>query len=653
MKRMNIFKIICAVLTCLTFVAAVGCSGNADKVTDTDASERAEGSSSEFEEIISENASESDEGSSETKEQASSETKEGESMNEEDSKKEEETTGGDVAVTVDPNEYLYIDVAREASSRALTREIIQDQMDKYFASGYKRVVILPTADTYAVTESCQGSVLCDPQVGSDRMHASVHATLDPTLSYILAAKNAGMGVTVIYRPYECGGSVTVPADANVQFSFGERVTVGGQAVFCSNQFGNSDKNYICSRNFAKGDNETGNAHTLEIVFAVEQIKNGKNTVSVDASAEIKPVLWVSEGNYNYKKVNKADFSIIDETRAVEGANGEQLGNIKCRVLRIDVSGLSKKPYFAVSFENADKLYTLPFSMINCYDENGYIISTTKAIFSRNPYSDELLGKATLPSDYFWGSERKPILVSDEMALQSFPAFGFEFQYGGLGADAGDGWMNGCVYGIAVGEKTHLGGNLSEAVGSVRDYWLGQIDRFYAKGADEVIIGLENHGGMVYDYTNYGFNAEIVAKYSAKYGVNILEESPDYLKLMEIRGEFFMEFVKEARKVADSRKCRLGIELKEAFEAPALDTSLNGLCYYKMPKIVFDWKDAVSVCDTVFVTDRVGGSYDASVADKIRAEAKKQNKNVLVAAYADQIAEEALNDTNVSAVVLIK
>jgi hypothetical protein len=73
----------------------------------------------------------------------------------------------------------------------------------------------------------------------------------------------------------------------------------------------------------------------------------------------------------------------------------------------------------------------------------------------------------------------------------------------------------------------------------------------------------------------------------------------------------------------------------------------------MPKIVFDWKDAVSVCDTVLVTDRVGESYDASVADKIRAEAKKQNKNVLVATYADQIAEEAPNDTNVSAVVLIK
>ena len=78
----------------------------------------------------------------------------------------------------------------------------------------------------------------------------------------------------------------------------------------------------------------------------------------------------------------------------------------------------------------------------------------------------------------------------------------------------------------------------------------------------------------------------------------------------------------------------------------------------MPKIIFDWKDAVSVCDTVLVTDRVGGKYDATVSDNIRAEATRLGKSVLLAAYEEMEPDEdfvpdALKDKNNSAIVLIK
>ena len=669
MKRSNIIKTLCLILAILISVISVGCGAgnggaessatsesmptteNGGETVNTETSESSTTTETETTSTESNETNDTEPESTEISESTSSET---ESSDTEESESESENED-----TVDiEDQYVYIDVAKEASSATLNREIIQKQMNDFAAEGFKKVIILPTPDTYAVTDSCQGSVLCDPSVSTDHMHASVHSTLDPTLSYILAAKNAGLKVTVIYRPYESGGGITIPENATAQFSFGERVTIGGKSVFCSSEFGNSDNKYIASRDYANGITETRAPATLEVVFAAEGFTNGDKAVTVDAAAEIVPTLWTSDENFNYKKADGIDFDVSEETRVITDANGNIIGEIKCRVLRIDLSDVSESNYFALSFENGNALYTVPFSQINCYDADGNVISTTKAIFARNPYSDKLMGCDTVPSDYFWGSERKPIITSDASAIDSFKAFGFEFQYGGIGADEGDGWQNGYVYGIAIGAKSHLAGNLCEAIVDVRTYWLGQIDRYYAKGADEVIIGLENHGGMVYDYTNYGFNREIVDEYKRLYGGNILEDDFDYLNLMRVRGEFFVRFLKEARVIARSRGGLLGIELKDAFEAPSLDESINGLCHYKMPKILFDWEKALSVCDSVLITDRVYGEYDADLADEIRDKAQKLGAEVIVALYEAYGADEntvadALGDKNNDAIVLIK
>ena len=655
MKSSKTNKILCLILAISMSVIASGCVGGRGEDSGTFDSQK---ESAEATDTYENGESQDTEDGKATETQADT-ADESESSESSESEESSESTEGEIEAPVADGHYIMIDVAKEASSAPLTREIIQDQLNAYAKAGYKQVWILPTADTYAVKESCQGSVVCDPSIETDYMHKSVHATLDPTLSYIMAAKNAGLEVTVVYRPYESGGSVTIPRTASAQFSFAYRNTVGGKAVFCSEKFGLSNSNYICSANYAKGVNEAGRPYTLEMVFAAEDFENGGEMIAVDSSSEIKPVLWVTtDDNINYVKKDNVSFDVTEETRAVTDANGNVIGEMKCRVLRMDVSGYSTSRYFAVTLENGNSLYTVPFSMISCYDKTGMKLNTTCAIFARNPYSDDYLGVPFVPNNYFWGSERKPIKTTEEKILKSFPAFGFEFQYGGVGADRGDGWQNGYAYGLTVGTKSHLGGNLCEVIEGVREYWLGLVDRYYAMGADEVVISLENHGGMVYDYTNYGFNGEIVKAYSDKYGVNILEEEFDYLKLMEIRGEFFMEFIKEAKKTAEKRGAKLGVELIAAFEAPELDDDINGLCYYKMPKIVFDWREALTVCDSVLIADRVFGEYDGTIADGIRAEAKKQGKRVTVAAYESLGADSnyitvALCDADNSGVVLIK
>ena len=534
--------------------------------------------------------------------------------------------------------YMIIDIAKEASSTAHTFESIQELMKSYAQAGVTEVCFEPIPDTYAATESCQGSVVCDASIQSDHMHRTVHAVFDPNLVFIQAAKKLGMKVTVMYHPYEGGGSVTIPADANAQFSMASVAGVGGTASFCAAEIAQS-KNQLISSIQAENPKliGKGKSSVLEIVFVVEELQNRISqheiaTITPDSNAEIKPILWCSSGNINYEKVSDPSFNVTTERRQITDANGNDLGEKNCRVLKLDISSYSNSKYYAVSFENGSSLYTLPFSMINIYDKNGAVISTTKTVYTRNPSDDALLSVQKVPEDYIWGIERMPIITSDSKSLFAFPAWGFEFQYGGIGSDWGDGWHNSYVYGIATGVQSSLCGNLCEGFETVREYWQGQVDRFYAKGADCVIISLQNCGGMVYNYTDFGYNYAYAREFKDKYGIDILTENFDYMKLMELRGSYFLEFLRSVDQIAEKNQKEWGIELFSSFENPTLDDDLNGLCHYKMPKLVFDWQETVRLCDMVMIGDYQYGAYNVETANAIRKYATEQGKNVAIVAY---------------------
>lgn len=557
---------------------------------------------------------------------------------------------------------LLIDIAKESSSAALTHELIEEKMNAYAELGIKQIYFVPIPDTYAVTESCQGSVLCDASLESDHMHRTVHATLDPNLAFITACRKAGMEATVIYRPYEGGGSVTVPAGATVQFSMGDMNTLGGTAVFSGvDAVGLKNGSLISSRDLELGGVVTDRkVQTIEVVFAAEAFRNrtGADEVkkySPDDSAAVVPQIWISDDNVNYTLVENCSYEVQSGKRTFTDANGKEIEELACKIVKVNVSECSVK-YYAIAFENGNELYTIPFSMINAYNSKGELVKTTKSVYTRNPHSDSLLSETTVPSDYAWGAERNPIHVSDKITFDSFKAWGFEFQYGGIGSDFGDGWTNGYVYGLAIGSQNYLRGNLSEADSGVRSYWLGEIDRFYAMGADTVIISLENSGGMVYNYTEYGFNYQYAKKYKELYGVDILTEDFDYLKLMEIRGSFFGEFLKQVDELADQNGKKWGVELFSSFENPTLDDDLNGLCHYNMPKIVFDWKEAVDMCDTVLIKDYVYGDYQKDIAEGIREYANTADKTVLLMVYEkcgvnEGYVQNALKDTRNDGIVL--
>lgn len=289
-------------------------------------------------------------------------------------KKDEETpnapsSGGDAYG-------LVIDIAKEASSTAHTFETIQAMMDGYAQQGLTQVWFRPIPDTYAATDSCQGSVVCDPSIQTDHMHRTVHAVFDPNLAFIQAAKKAGMTVNVLYSPYEGGGSVSIPSGASAQFSFGSVRGIGGTSVFCSAEVGAASNQLVSSLQYENPSVvEKGKAVTLEVVFAAEAFQNRTSqsevsTLTPDASVEILPQLWYSSRNTDYERAEDVSFTVTQERRAVTDAVGNPLGELDCSVVRIDVSDYSGSTYFAVAFENGDRLYirasTIPPSLRTSY-----------------------------------------------------------------------------------------------------------------------------------------------------------------------------------------------------------------------------------------------------------------------------------------------
>jgi len=84
------------------------------------------------------------------------------------------------------------------------------------------------------------------------------------------------------------------------------------------------------------------------------------------------------------------------------------------------------------------------------------------------------------------------------------------------------------------------GTPCEAYPEVQEYWIEQVRRVLAMGFDGIDFRLQNHSGMVTDYVNYGYNEPIVRSYKEKYGINILKDKADPLKIMQIRGDYFLE-----------------------------------------------------------------------------------------------------------------
>jgi len=509
-----------------------------------------------------------------------------------------------------------------------TPNILNQKIRLLAKCGFKRLYIVappPGQPDYAVRIA--------PQDGPPNFLRQSRAALgdDPLRLAMKYAKAAGFEVFIVFKPYEGGGVFTVPHGFVPPCGRNWLETLGGRAVGLDPfiiehpEFLLARKPYdaLLSQDVAR----------IEMVFVLDYIDRGKTlrrsgrkwewgdkpdyppldvrTVIGDYPADNFQI-YTSRDNGSYELYSK-HFQVSEriEKRLIRHANGKLIFNqpVNCRI--IELSGLEiDSPYFAVSFSGDPNAFrTIPYSR-SCFK-----------VFSSK-------------------QQELPVTVSPRLrdtvltGKTSFPERGFEFEE--IGPYYGDsGWRTCLLYGFARGKLRRLRGSLCEAYPQVRTHWLNQIKRFIELGCDGVDIRLVSHCSSVTDFVNYGFNPPLVKAYQERYGINILERDPDPVKMMKLRGEFFMKFVKKAAALLHQRGLTLQMHLNHCQLDPTIDTTYFCAGFWSMPKVVPDWRRVVDIADEITIKDFNFGGYDPNRSGAIKDLTAALGKPLWVHCYLQQ------------------
>ena len=484
--------------------------------------------------------------------------------------------------------------------------------------------------------------------------------MDANRLYITACKNEGMEAYVVYKPYEGGGTQSVPEGVE---KLSETVsnawisTLGG-TIYHTDPFIAEHPEYRIQRKQDTELHEELPVTSIEIDFLLSSYSAGSSlsssgvTQSVVEAAAGNYTLWVSDTNGAYKPYEGSTSCRFEAvTRETFDMSGVSLGSKKYVTMKI--TGLSvpytEAKYFAVTFEDSQKLHTIPYGSFTLYSGTT-VLSSTVTSFCRYPAN-----KSDTPANYDWGNEAsKPLsgsliggikVASDGSVTgvkkgtaqlngaQDFHRWGFSFGWVYDGEFAF--YANSAVYGIARGTIEYVPGGLCEAYQEVRDYWLSQVKQYLDYGADGIDIRPQSHSTMAIDYTNYGYNQPIADRYKELYGVDIQTSEADFLKIALIRGEFFTEFLKAASELTHSYDAIFSTHLVASYETPMLSTKVFYVGHFTDPKLIPDWKTVVDLCDEITIKDNTYGTYNANLAKQIRKYAKEQKKTVWVHAYIQQ------------------
>ena len=432
---------------------------------------------------------------------------------------------------------------------------------------------------------------------------------DPLKQAVKFAKDAGLEVIIVFKPYEGGGVFTIPHNTEPPCNRNYLETLGGRAVGLD-PFIVEHPEFLLERK-PYDDFRSKTVTKIELLFILDKIDDSDEIkqasfgedVSSKFPAEIFQIC-ISSDNGKYELYNGSyDITEYIEFRALKNANGESVfpKPVRCRI--IEISGLEiNSSYFSVEFNGENKAFrTIPFSMFTVFSVDGELPVTVS-----------------------------PTLRHDE----PFKEIGFEFEE--LGPYYWDcGWRACTRFGFARGKLQRLSGSLCEAYPEVRRYWLEQINDFIDMGADGIEIRLQSHCSGVTDFVNYGFNPPLIDAYRERYGCNILTQTVDPVKMMKIRGKFFEIFLKDAAEVLHGNKVNLLIHLHGYMERPSLIPTFHEMGFWANPKILPDWRKLVEIADEIVIKDYNFGVYRREEANGIKDLAVKFATPVWIHCYLQQ------------------
>ncbi len=408
------------------------------------------------------------------------------------------------------------------------------------------------------------------------------------------------------------------------------------------------------------------------------------------------VLFVSSDNGTYTMYTGSyNYSYVNTSAVMRDSNGQLFINADgsektgaTNIIRLTISGLnltSDVKFVAFAFNNAAGLVTVPYSSICAYSGSN-IVTTSFSEYVRAPEETYIEADGS----YQWSTEKVPVstgnigsvtvdsngipaltmasggIEADFEIVKGFTKFGFEFNWYPYTTKP----VSRALFAIARGVDEHAPGSPCEGYEEVRTYWLDTVKDMVEAGFDGVEIRLQSHSTMLDDYYNYGYNTPIVEKYKELYGesaYNTLMSAShtvthqEFKRIMEIRGDFFMQFANEASTYCQTNGIEFSINLRDSYgklsnvgsyadsDRRYMVDSMNNPTHWTMPKILIDWREAVDIStyvsfkDYIFYTDNTGLSNLNQHADTIKSYAKAQGKEVWIQVYDEQSGD--LNNFN--------
>ncbi len=535
-------------------------------------------------------------------------------------------------------------------------ERVREEMRLLRELGFERVYFVLAQPGYPSFSDPSLSVMPPDKGTNNHTLESILALGDPNWAYMHEAQRHGMEAWAIIKPYESGSGFTIPHGKTAPLSRAHVETIGGQHIHFDDLLSRRPDLRVTRRPDSEATLRASEEpiESLEIAFRLDPFRQRSHAagffefegIEYDDVRVPNLTLWVSADNGRYVAY-EGDYAIsaFSSRRQARDANGFPVDDEPKQHLVMTLDNLNippDTPYMAITLDQHENLYTIPFSMIRAFTPSGEIPVTT-GIHVRTSMSP--IEREKPYEEREWGLEAHPIR-GGERAAETFMDWGFEFEFQGAGF-WGDGWLSSPVYGIGRGHRQYMMGTPCEGYPEVRQYWLDQVRRVMAMGFDGVDFRLQNHSQMVTDYVNYGFNEPLVQRYQEEHGVDIMESDPDPLKLMAARGGFFMEFLREAAAIIHASDKKVQVHLRHAFEEPRLCDDFNELGFWAMPKIWFDWKEAVDLADEVTIKHYYHNNYRPHMGDRIKSYAHEQGKRVWVHCYISQGRE--LNDAFFDAV----
>jgi len=141
--------------------------------------------------------------------------------------------------------------------------------------------------------------------------------------------------------------------------------------------------------------------------------------------------------------------------------------------------------------------------------------------------------------------------------------------------------DGRALGVVFREMPNMPTLLEPAFEGARRIWLGRVARILDAGADGVDIRTYCHHNGPMQFLKFAFAEPVRAAFKDRYGRDPRPEERDYARIRAIRGEFYTQFMREAKELARTRGKKFIIELESGIEVPP---SLN--CRMQLP---MEWR----------------------------------------------------------------